>query len=417
MQSFVQRRLAFVIALAGVALWLFPTSGRGQRIETADIRAMERVLDRLVRGEVPGESVQTKGLWLDGYGVLFSVPYSPDGRLFPGNLDTTTASRAAASYYFRYLPRREVGAGVRASVDSAKAALLTFFSRWAGAMANLRPEHRVTVIVEFKWTTDFFPFPSGQSRDSEQPTRRLIATVRGEDVLAVRKGWLSVAALEDKVRWTEEKGRPSAQSELNILADIVNSHLRTAAKGLFAQSTRAVRVPDLGAVLVSSAYLYPEVTYNGLSELYESGLALQESSRQLEEAARQLELQSRLMQEAESDTQRVDKKQLLEALSGVASVKDAIAKVESKRKEEQTARAQQLERLEDDIVALLGRYGATLQTLRDDEQILVLLDLGSYSASGPTRLRIAVKMRDVRRLASEEISLQQFRKLAAVSRE
>lgn len=68
-----------------------------------------------------GESVQTKGLWLNGYGVLFTVQYSPEGSHSAMVFDAAIASRThkddkyAEAYYYRYLQRRGAGAGVRAS--------------------------------------------------------------------------------------------------------------------------------------------------------------------------------------------------------------------------------------------------------------------------------------------------------------
>jgi len=390
---------------------------------------MERVLDRLVRGEVPGESVQTKGIWLEGFGVVFSVSYPPSRDIsFPVSADTATSSEAGQSaerlaHLYPKLSRKATLARNRAAVDSAKAALITFFSRWAGAMAKLRPEHRVTVIVDFQEAVDFFPVPSGQTRSSEKPTRRLIAMAWGKDILAVRRGSIPLVVFERQLQFTEEK-ETSAQSELNILADIVNSHLRTRGEVFFPRPTRAIRVPGLGAVLISSGYtthFYPVA--GQLMSLEQSMRQLQESAEYMQQAQRQLEELSRLYRAMEPDTlvslkTHEDTQRMAAELSKVEHRwRDEVAKSAAQRRAEEATRAQELQRLEDEILALLGRYGAALQTLTDQELILALIDVRPYGDYGPSRLHIAVKMREVRRLAREEISFQQFRSLAAVTRE
>ncbi|MDZ7391488.1 MAG: capsid morphogenesis B protein [candidate division KSB1 bacterium] len=392
-----------------------------QRVSTEDLRTMERILDRLLLGQAPSARTETRGLWLEGHGVLFSVPYTVtqyavelDSARPP---DRSKAYPDVAGLIEQVTQKRQTTIG--RAVDSAKTALAVFFSRWAGAMNNLRPEHRVTVVVDFQLTGFYVP-TMRRGRDAHSPTqtRRLIASARFADILSMRRGGGSPALAVRALRFIEEKGEGPVDSELAILADVVDSYLRSSlGSTLYGGPTRALRVPELGVVLMCGYRVPTHSAVTGLDETYrkmmESQAKAMEMQKQLEEVGRALralglaQRETELRLPASSDT------------AGADTAQEAKRSRQERQRaaQEKLAREARLAKVENDLVALLGRYCPALSFLSDQEAVLVLLEVGAYSDPQATRLQIGVKMRDVRRLAREEITPQQFRALATVTRE
>ncbi|MBC7188236.1 MAG: hypothetical protein H5U38_14525 [Calditrichaeota bacterium] len=431
------KRLVWLCAITAVG-WgtvgqmAVPPACTAQSAASTDLRAMERILDRLVLGEAPSARTQTRGIWLEGHGVLFSVPYAlvgyavePDTAALslrkaepsllrkragyavqPDTAALSTWSKLypdVAALYYQVTQRRRP-ASARAAVDSVKTALLAFFSRWAGAITGLQPEHRVTVVVDFQ--------PVGLSifsKGSKDLTRRLIASARFADITSLRKGSAPLVGLQRAIRLTEEKGEEAADSELAILADILDTHLRSSLGGnLLGEATRALRVPDLGVVLVCGSRLPPHST---LSAFEQAMKGYAEAMKAYTIQMQQLKALDGLLARLRADTVARD------TTAGPAveppKPKSRTAKAEAARKEKES-RDQQMRSLANELVDLLGRYCPALSSVPEGESVIVLLEVGSYGDPQVTRMQIAVRMRDVRRLAREEISPGQFRTLATI---
>ncbi|MCR4439578.1 MAG: hypothetical protein QHJ34_13635 [bacterium] len=388
-----------VVGWGAVGLVLVPSACTAQSAATTDLRTMERILDRLVLGEAPSGRTQTRGVRLEGHGVLFSVPYT----LLTYAVEPDTATRWSKMYpdlpaLYYQVTQRFRPATAHAAVDSVKSALLVFFSRWAGAITGLQPEHLVTVVVDFQPVGVTFP------KGARDMTRRLVAAARFADILNLRKGTAPLVALQRAVRFTEEKGGEAAESELAIMADILDTHLRTSLGGIpFGESTRALRVPHLGVVLVCGSRLPPGSGPNTLLPLGESYEQAMKSYREA--------MDGYLLALLRADTVAQDTSAGPPAEP--AKPKSGTKKAEAGRKEKES-REQQLRSLANEVVDLLGRYCPALRSVPEGESVVVLLEVGTYGAPQATRLQIAVKMRDVRRLAREEISPAQFRSLAAI---
>ncbi len=426
-----------VMTWGATVAMLLPQPLTGQPAPSADTKAMERILDRLVLGEVSSARTQTRGVWLEGHGLLFSIPYTVAP--YEGETDTARTSEwrkrypGVAALYFQATQARRA-LTLAAAVDSTRAALTTFFARWAGALSNLQPQHTVTVVVDFR--TGEFPLPllPGTPAPVREQRRRLVASVSFADILSMRKRDAPVAVLQRSIRFAEEQGEEPKNSEVAILADILDTHLRTLlGEVLSGESTRAVRVPQLGVVLMLCGTRVPswsglegmKAELDVLSSHLESYRQAMQGYRKAAEAYKEADKASRESQEGLAQieqAQRLLEAQLPDTTREAAKARAGkTTEAEKSTRETQARTTQDREReasdrnLENEVISLLGRYCPALSSLSDQESVFVLLEVGTFGDPQRKRMQIGVRMRDVRRLAREEITTQEFRKLAMVS--
>ncbi|MGQ9852224.1 MAG: hypothetical protein ACUVTG_02360 [Candidatus Oleimicrobiaceae bacterium] len=432
------------LALAG--LWLHALCGSGQLTAQEgkpldrDLRIMEIILDRLVLGTTWRGRTDTKGIPIKGYGVLFVVPYSKALEYVPfASLDTTFKNGAdlpeaykqvmalyaqlAREYFPSVDSLAQLGGRSKLSprqlVASTKEALTDFFTTWVGALSALPPEANVTVVVSYGEGLPSAVRSVAPSLVGGVLPRRLVASAKMGDILAVRKGTVRPEAFASKIQFSEDRPKKAdPKAELEVLAEVVNSGLmglRDA--GLYwLGRTWTVRVPGLGVLLASELDLSspPSLFYEEATRAYAEG---QEAAKQLKEVNEQL---ARLLQESaeKADTLTAKKR----ARTSPAKGSETSTAQEPPPEKQKFVRAQaeklQVEKLKEELIDLMARYAPSLRTVGDEEFLLVAIDLQRRPSfppvTGPVQLCVKMRMADVKKLARGALSSEEFRKRVEV---
>lgn len=442
-------RMRTVSGLALAGLWLHALCGSGQLTAQErkpldrDLRIMEIVLDRLVLGTTWRGHTKTKGIPIKGYGVLFVVPYSKAQEYVSfATLDTTFKGRANLPETYKQLmafydqmaekylltvvdsTAQRGGRGMlspRQLVASTKEALTDFFTNWVGALSELPPEANVTVVVNYGEGLSSALRSVALGLVGGALPRRLIASAKMGDILAVRKGTVTPEAFASRIQFSEDRPKKAdPKAELEVLAEVVNSGLmELRGPGLYWRGeTWAVRVPGLGVLLASELDVGspPSGVYEVAARAYAEG---REVAKQLREVKEDL---ARLLQESaqKADTLTARKR----ARTSPAKSSESSTADESLPEKQKPVRAQaekvQVEKLTEELIDLTARYAPSLRTVGEEEFLLVVMDLRrrpSFSpVTGPVPVQLSVKVRmaDVKRLARGALSSDEFRKRVEV---
>ncbi|MBN2357142.1 hypothetical protein JXO59_13580 [candidate division KSB1 bacterium] len=350
------------ILLAGLFFTL-----EAQTIKQRDVEIMETILDRLILGDerTPFTDEKTRGTVLDGYGVIFYVPYaSPHISVWStGESDSTKGEKGfRQSYRYRYKDGNvEAKADRNAQIVKIKQALTTFFADYAGAL-RLPATNRMTVVVELDGNRIY-----SVAKQTQEWSNAIHASMRGDQLAAARKGTLSLDALEKAIIFSGDQNEVSEYEDISIMAKVFDSAMRGDDKRFLALrgKTRGMYFPGFGAVFMTA----PSHAANILLTTFSHGFA-----RTSERAV------------------------LLDELDEVKE--DDVEK-------EQQAR---MKKMKEEYIGLIAQYGSTLKTPKNDEYLFILIETGLPGLKGSgSRMSLRAKMSDIRAVAQERISLDAFK--------
>ena len=327
-----------------------------------NIDIMEGILNKLIfEGKSSRFEKKTKGTYLEGYGIIFNVAYGSLGSNFlivntvkdDKETDTKVVSESDALVNL-FVDGRERNVDPEKAMETLKQNLGAFFSDYAGAIKELDNDQRVTVVVDFNGSDNvFFVYASttGKKEARQPKTNRLVATAMVNNI--------------KKVTFSEETERKEENRDLSILADIFDTALKSHGRldGVrLSGDSRSMYFPGFGAVFMTNAN-FPSRTIAGT--VY-SRLA-------------------RAVTEEKED--------------------EAVSEEEKKSDEEL------IEELKSDIIDVLGRYGASLRTVPDNEHVLITVDLSSpfVGKESLSKMLIKAKMADIKRFNKEQMSFSNFK--------
>ncbi len=187
-----------------------------------DIEIMETILDRLITPE-QGHfyffgSKNTQGYYLANYGVIFNVNYSLFNRTRL-SFDIDKRLRLGENnliYIDTDENHKEVLNEFGKELDQLKESIARFLGTWTSALTELKPDEKITVIV------DFNSFFSNFTSQYNVNLRQLIASVPISDIKEHRKDGIKDKEFIKRINFNEVK---SSDEDISILSNIIETSL------------------------------------------------------------------------------------------------------------------------------------------------------------------------------------------------
>lgn len=368
------RRMKHILLtfLLGGGAW-FTAGAQSGTFEAArmqrDLEIMEMVLERLLN-ENAGPSFRltgpsTRGVYLPEFGVLFQVPQAIAGIRYL-EFHSESAGEDARPSTTRRVLTSEPGGGFENE-------LMEFFSRYAAAIGQLRPQDRIAVCrdagPEF---SIFFKFPRAAGEQIHFSNQARLAWVRKSDVEALQTGKLNEADFRTKVNFTKpEAGAGRArQQEINMLAEVFDTAFGVrATSGIYLEGYGAVfftSVPLLDASSPPRGWIWSEAVENDPGD----------------------------------ENTRVSSPQALE---------DYLRATERAYRERAKNWQSEYEKFKDKLLVAVADQGHRLRQLRPGERVVVIADLPGAPENQPRRLVCIAPWQQIEHYFGRKISQQQLR--------
>ncbi len=199
----------------------------------SDIKIMESILDKLFRNSSDGFLLasRSRGYYLDGYGVLFKIPYDISSRSISSWVNDVTDNFVFVTSGKKLTRKIEMNLrnpfGQRDSLLSAqlpeiRKTVTRFMGDYCSVINGLKPDNRVIVIVDFN-----SQFPWKAYGGSGTQLRELVAKARVRDLKEFRVGKLDEAGLARKIEFKELRGdNESGDRDIDVFEDIIRSAVK-----------------------------------------------------------------------------------------------------------------------------------------------------------------------------------------------
>jgi len=238
---------------------------RAQEIDTErmnrDIRIMEQSLGELFRVDnqqhfsinIPGFSIgggtaasdHIKGDYIDGYGIIFSIPDVIKSRYRFINWTVTDVPANSALAFANKLD----GSDSKISDESVKARITEFLTNYAPSVGQLSRDHRITVVYgselyndsQIRFRTGRIEVNHLQSRRSQAHTEDdpdsvipvIAMSVSKSDLDALRSGNIESSEFESRIVTETISPEDHSRTDLTIFGNILETELRQAQNELF----------------------------------------------------------------------------------------------------------------------------------------------------------------------------------------
>jgi len=436
--------IILIIMLSARLLPAIPTEQR-QKIER-DIDIMEKILDKLIVKDSPFyftslESVT--GLYLEGFGVLFDLKSigvfgsaeglwqsvkgltdlyfeTPEGDL---SKQSVTRMRAARDTQDLRQEKERYKQKIKSAIDETIALLHTFFLEYANP-SLLKPTDRVCVSIRV--SPRFVFEPAG----AEDKTPRLLrSSVLVSDLDQYRKGKISEAEMKKKIRTEVVTGSQSDKS-IDIMSNIIDSALEPERRsGYFPGldgKTQGLYLADFGAVFITSMTVRDNPRHYSRERRHERT----ESTESL------LETLENLKQTLKQDLNLINKTGDPKKVTVVIGKDTTVYWVGDSTGDrpvlpippipvplpdwpvlsvisESLTPAQMdsiIGVLRSNLADILGQYGATLKTIKPEENILIAISLDTGWLRKSTQwIYVKVKKSDIDKFSRGQLDETKFR--------
>jgi len=184
-----------------------------------NIEIMETVLDKLISPQKSRVSLfdsNTRGYYLMNYGIIFNVSYSLFNRGII-SIDIDKRLKMKNNYIFVNEEDKEISKDLEKEMDQLKSRLVRFLGEWTAALSSLRPDEKVTVIINFNGFLPTIRNTLGYS------AHQLIASVPIKEIANYRKGRIAQEEFENKITFDEVK---SMDEDISIISNVIQTSLR-----------------------------------------------------------------------------------------------------------------------------------------------------------------------------------------------
>jgi len=279
-----------VIQLTPIVIQFFvPNNAPAQKSDQIDWKRMQRdldimetVLNSLIQPSQYGlggfSSNGARGLYFDGYGVVFQIEFGGhsffawhkfdiEGSLeeaeshlqeMKENVGTAAPPKASGEKRSRAvvvdgntaaLIDRQ-GESVEQKIEKLKDMLVQFLGDYADAIGQLEPDDRVTLLVNFSPSSQVFVFDSQVFSESQELPATLEATVKKRDIVEYRKGNIDRDTFRERITMNTRSVDREKNKHIDILANILSTALnRKHREALaFENRNRGIYLEGLGAV-------------------------------------------------------------------------------------------------------------------------------------------------------------------------
>ena len=341
-----------------------------------DLRIMEGILDNILAGARPSPRLfggASKGFYVEGYGVIFSVPVSSPRST--GLNDFSLPEVLGYSYGYSYsVPKAaEEHGGQNDSADSReekfqeeiRSKAVEFLGTYADAIGQLSPSDKISV----------YPY----DYSSKEPL--CLITVRKEDVIAYRSDKMSEQEFDSAVSVTDGADTEALASQIDIMAYVLTTVLKDDQFRLNTRGRNGVRglyLNDFGVLFLA---------------------AVPSANATIAFAVRDL-----MNFNADMGVLHLELETLEDELRTPHGSRDAVRKSATKKRQE-SIRAniekekKRIERWRSNCTTVFGDYGHTLRMLGDNEWIAIVADWESSStgrrSDGSKATILRVRKKDV----------------------
>jgi len=184
-----------------------------------NMEIMETVLDKLInpqKSHLNLFSSHTKGYYLMNYGIIFNVSYSLFNRgIVSINLDKRMKKNN--NYILVDEENEEVTNDFDKEIEKLKNTLTKFFADWTPMLSNMKPDEKITVILDFN---GFFPTVKNTY---DYSAHQLIASVPVETITKYRKGRIAREDFKKKIDFDDVK---TVDEDISILSNVIETSLK-----------------------------------------------------------------------------------------------------------------------------------------------------------------------------------------------
>jgi tRNA (Thr-GGU) A37 N-methylase len=235
-----------------------------------DLEIMEGVLNKLIAPSATmfgPWGIKTRGLYFEGYGVVFQTDYGgyQIRILSSGNtirrLKKTEKKLLELKSHLKggtpapsgtetELEENEEALSVAEQIQALKAQIVEFLANYADAIGQLVDSDRITVLINLDNGSWSFPFINRYQQTDEEQISILEATAKKSDLMAYRRGEISEDTFEKRVIFNERPQNEARAKNLDIMANIMDTALSKKYLKEFGVegNTHAVYLEGLGAL-------------------------------------------------------------------------------------------------------------------------------------------------------------------------
>ena len=419
-----------------------------------DIEILEGVLDQLIIHDSPylfSGNQDVNGIYLDGFGIMFDFESSGLlslsemlNRTFESlpkiRIDSDEEDRIIISVDDdkRKEEKTDQKAEIEKSLKKTENLIVEFFRDYASTIKSLPEDERICINIR-----NSSGFLIGESDDFKVPTQ-LRACVKASDLKDYRQGKIDEKKMTSLIKINRLYDNESRR-DLDIFGGIIDRSVgRDSDNRIFHWDgkTRSMYLDGFGVIFFSPVAGFENihrVLIKKADEIekkvakYEARVRKHEERvREYEEKAREYEQQLR---DRKKDDEELEAPPAPPTLRRTATTPTHIVintngdtvnvdgdfdfdfdfDFDRESSMSQKEIDSLLNDLTDKITDALGKYGATLRSVKDNESILVAVDLSSHIwDSDYDMLYLKVKKSDITRYSRDKISYDKFRKTVEV---
>jgi hypothetical protein len=187
-----------------------------------DIEILETVLDRLISPDKAQlqffGATNSRGYYLANYGVIFNVNYSLFNRaIISLDLNRTYKIGENNLIYVDTTEEHEKSSNeFEKELEQLKKSITRFLGTWTSALIELKPDEKITVIVDFNgWFSNF-------ANEYDVNLHQLVAAVPINDIKDYRKNNISDKGFARRINFDEIK---SIDEDISILSNVIETAL------------------------------------------------------------------------------------------------------------------------------------------------------------------------------------------------
>ncbi|MBL7136002.1 MAG: hypothetical protein ISS81_05330 [Candidatus Marinimicrobia bacterium] len=391
------------------------TSDKQMEQINRDIEIMENVLDKLIIKESPfyfNFDDHVRGIYLDGFGLLFDVEsfglngisrfISKTISKIPNiNITHDKGKRVRIDIdEDEYIHAEEADKSARYKIDKTKELLFKFYRDYASSIKSLNPDDRICVNIRLRNDFGFISY-----NDEEKVPSQIRMSALASDLAKFRRGKLSKDKLQKKIKFTEIYGDDNDR-DVEIMERILDTALEKdelrKIPGLSGH-TRGLYLDDFGILFFSPTSLLEK----NIKVFVKNASEAEKRAEQAEKRAKEYEKRVKKYKKRVGS----DKDSL--SFSFTFNMVDFDFDFHRSRVEIDSI----VNKIRDDLLELLGQYSHTLKKVKDNEWIMIAVDLNDrFWNEDLCWLYIKVKKSDVIKYNREEINFNSFKKRVKVWR-
>jgi len=401
-----------------------------------DIEIMENVLDKLIINESPiwfSSRDGVHGVYLDDFGVLFDL--KSIGFRFKFDLEelgynvgklvgdfTRGFSDGVSEEEEKELEARINKARAKTRDDATrkltetKALLHEFYLDYASAVNSLDDDERICVNIRLKNDYELLG-----NEDKPEIPDQLRVCVSMAELSDYRRGKIDREEMLERINF-QEIYADDTDRDIEIMSRIIDTALEAEReKGFLGLSnqTRGMYLEDFGALFFSPSSIMEVNIEKKIRRIEREAEDMEAELERHREIEREIEREVREM-EAELPEPEDDEIVIKKAPQKPDSIRVRINRkpvdVDLYRDFELSAseRDSILNSIQNNLLELLGQYGHTLRKVKDDQYILVAVELRNVRANEDDYLYLKVRKADIIKFSRERIDFDKFRQQAKI---